>query len=170
MRRWFESAFPEWTLPSSLVLKTQKKGWEDEFEVEKATYAKLKPLQGIVIPKLYGQVSYDKTRSLLLSDVGGVNLSTPAGSLLELSEFRRLLRQALTAIAQFGVEHGDQKLDNYHLVDGKIMVVDFEVVNNEPRSEEQLKLTVESGEDWLADWYDRNRYYMLETGQLSIPA
>jgi hypothetical protein len=31
-----EELFPEWSLPSRLVLKTCEDGWDEEFEVEKS--------------------------------------------------------------------------------------------------------------------------------------
>ncbi|KAK0732275.1 hypothetical protein B0H67DRAFT_478096, partial [Lasiosphaeris hirsuta] len=42
-------------LPTNIVLKKQKEEWGDEFDTEKATYEKLKCLQGLVIPICYGQ-------------------------------------------------------------------------------------------------------------------
>ncbi|KAH6628907.1 hypothetical protein F5144DRAFT_605015 [Chaetomium tenue] len=84
---WFQSCFHEWALPGQLVLKKQKDGWDEEFETEKATYAKLVPLQGVVIPRCFGQLRYEGTRALLLSDIGGVCLATPEGGLLDLGDF-----------------------------------------------------------------------------------
>lgn len=86
---WFQSCFPEWALPGQLVLKKQKDGWDEEFETEKAMYAKLAPLQDVVIPRCFGQLRYEGTRALLLSDIGGVCLATPEGGLLDLGDFRR---------------------------------------------------------------------------------
>ncbi|KAM7209877.1 hypothetical protein V8F06_014742 [Rhypophila decipiens] len=59
------------------VNKKQKEGWEEEFHMEKAAYARLRPLQGIVIPEFLGEVRCDKTRAILLSDIGGACLATP---------------------------------------------------------------------------------------------
>ena len=58
---WFRSSFPEWILPPRLVLKTMKKGWDEEFDNEKATYAKRRSLQGVVIPNLFGELRYGNT-------------------------------------------------------------------------------------------------------------
>lgn len=38
--------------------------------------------------------------------------------MLELGEFRRKVRQALTALSRFGVLQDDTKLDNFHPTDG----------------------------------------------------
>lgn len=52
------SYFPEWTVPARHILKQQKVGWDDEFEIETATYALLRLLQGLVIPEYCGELSY----------------------------------------------------------------------------------------------------------------
>ncbi len=171
MQAWFESSFPEWTLPPQLILKKQKKNWEEEFEAEKAVYAKLRPLQGTVVPKLFGEVQYDNTRALLMSDIGGVCLAAPEGGMLELDEFRRLIRQALTTLSRFGVLQDDTKLDNFHLTDGKVMVVDLEMTSNEnqqPLMDEQLEFGINCTVDFLAKFYQDNQYCFWEDGILSV--
>ncbi|KAK5662930.1 hypothetical protein OQA88_6342 [Cercophora sp. LCS_1] len=171
IQTWFESSFPEWTLPPQLILKKQKKNWEEEFEAEKAAYAKLRPLQGTVVPKLFGELRYDNTRALLMSDIGGVCLAAPEGGMLELDEFRRLIRQALTAPSRFGVLQDDTKLDNFHLTDGKVMVVDLEMTSNEnqqPLTDEQLEFGINCAVDFLAGFYESNQYCFWEDGILSV--
>ncbi|KXX77149.1 hypothetical protein MMYC01_207561 [Madurella mycetomatis] len=168
IRTWFESSFPEWTIPSQLILKKQKEGWDEEFEMEKATYAKLRSFQGIVIPKLFGEVRCDNTRALLLSDIGGVCLATPEGALLELADFRRLLCQALTALSQLRILQEDIKLDNFHLVDDKVMIVDLEKVSEEPLSDQDLDFGIKSAVDSLTTFYERNQYCFWKEGLVSI--
>jgi hypothetical protein len=124
-------------------VKKQKDGWEEEFGSEKATYARLRSLQGIVIPEFLGEVRYENTRALLLSDIGGECLATPQGALLEVADFRRMPFQALTALSQFGILQVDEKVENLHYVRDKIMVVDWEMVTQGHISEEDLKLDVE---------------------------
>lgn len=168
IRTWFESSLPEWTLPSRLILKKHKEGWDDEFEMEKATYTKLRSLQGIVISRLFGELRYDNTRALLLSDIGGVCLATPEGSLLELADFRRLLYQALTTLSHFKILQEDVKLDNFHLTNDKVMIVDLEKVSEESLSDEDLDFGIKSAVDSLAAFYERNQYYFWEEGLISI--
>ncbi|KAK0701107.1 hypothetical protein B0T21DRAFT_379317 [Apiosordaria backusii] len=167
-RAWFGSFFPEWNLPSRVVLKKEKKGWEEEFEMEKATYARLRPLQGTVIPKFLGELRCDNTRALLLSDIGGVCLATPEGALLEVADFRRMLYQALTAVSQFRILQEDIKLDNFHHIGDKIMVVDLERVSEEPLSDEQLDLGIKYAVDSLAARYEDNQFCFWEDGLITI--
>ncbi|KAL2017963.1 hypothetical protein VTK56DRAFT_1495 [Thermocarpiscus australiensis] len=169
VRGWLDSSFPEWNLPSRVILKKQKEGWEEEFEMEKATYAKLRPLQGIVIPRLLGELRYDNARALLLSDIGGACLATPEGALLEPADLRRMLCQALTALSHFGISQDDIKLDNFQLTGDKIMMVDLERVNEvHLLGKEELDLGVKDTVDILADNYDSNQYCFWEDGLISI--
>ncbi|KAK4241748.1 hypothetical protein C8A03DRAFT_12019 [Achaetomium macrosporum] len=170
IQAWFESSFPEWTLPPRLILKKQK-NWEEEFEAEKAAYTKLRPLQGTVVPRLFGELQYDNTTALLMSDIGGVCLAAPEGGMLELDEFRRVVRQALTALSRFGVLQDDTKLDNFHLTHGRVMVVDFEMTSNEnqqPLTDEQLEFGIDCAVDSLAKSYEDNQYCFWEDGILSV--
>ena len=133
---WIQDKLPEWCLPENIVFKIQKDDWAEEFERERAIYEQLRPLQGVVIPHCYGCVNYDGKRALILSNIGGACLATPAGAVLAEKDLKPLLSQALTALAQMGVAHDDTKLDNFHLVtnDGKdkIMIVDLEIVDTSP--------------------------------------
>ncbi|KAK4206522.1 hypothetical protein QBC37DRAFT_458617 [Rhypophila decipiens] len=109
LRSWAQSSFPEWFLPTNIVLKRQKDGWDEEFDAERSTYQDLACLQGIVIPTCYGQVQHDGKRAL------------------------SLFEQALGTLASHGISHGDLKLDNFHLV-GKpgnraMFIVDLENVD-----------------------------------------
>ncbi|KAM4062913.1 hypothetical protein HRG_013787 [Hirsutella rhossiliensis] len=130
LRSWVQSTFPEWMLPTNIVLKKQKDDWEDEFNTEEATYERLRSLQGHVIPICYGQIEYDGARALILSDVGGACLAEPEGAMLNEKELRPLLNRALSALASCCISHDDIKLDNFHLVGQDhariIMVVDLE--------------------------------------------
>lgn len=42
--------------------------------------------------------------------------------MLDLGEFRRLVRQALTVHSRWGVLQDDAKSDHFHLTDGRVMV------------------------------------------------
>lgn len=140
LRHWLQSTFPEWYLPPNIVLKKEKEGWEEEFNTELATYDKLRCLQGHVIPVCYGQIEYDGARALILSDVGGECLADPEGATLEENELRPLLDQALSALAELRISHSDLKLDNFRLVNGTIMAVDLERVDEHASKEEAQEL------------------------------
>ncbi|KAK3905070.1 hypothetical protein C8A05DRAFT_31116 [Staphylotrichum tortipilum] len=58
----------------TIILKKLKPKWDDEFDNEKLMYARLRPLQGSVIPVFFGEASLDGCRALILSDVGRVTL------------------------------------------------------------------------------------------------
>jgi hypothetical protein len=165
---WFQSCFPEWALPGQLVLKKQKDGWDEEFETEKATYAKLAPLQDVVIPRCFGQLRYEGTRALLLSDIGGVCLATPEGGLLDLGDFRRMMRQALDAFLPFGILQDDSKLDNYHLVGDKIMVVDLERVSDGLTDKQFISSLIESEVKRLAQCYEEHQLCLWMDGFVTI--
>ncbi|KAK4115961.1 hypothetical protein N656DRAFT_775960 [Canariomyces notabilis] len=134
LRSWANASFPEWFLPTKIVLKKQKDGWEEEFDNEIAVYERLKCLQGLVIPRCYGQAQYEGTRALVLSDIGGVCVVEPEGAVLSVQDMRLLFDQALRALASRGITHDDLKLDNFHLInnngrDWAIRVVDLERIN-----------------------------------------
>jgi hypothetical protein len=61
-------------LPPTVILKKQKPQWEDQFNTEKKAYDLLKPIQGIVIPKFYGEAMYDTSPALVLSAITGTTL------------------------------------------------------------------------------------------------
>jgi hypothetical protein len=150
-------------LPEKIVLKKQKQGWDEEFDTEKATYEKLKHLQGHVIPELFGQVVYQGTRALVFSYVGEANMARPEGTILDsatgeeltLTEFRAMVAQALSMLFENGISHDDLKLDNFHRFDGtgrrKIMVLDLEQVTEVPKNERDERASI--AVDWLARRY-----------------
>jgi hypothetical protein len=170
------SAFPEWTLPGNIVLKKQKDDWEDEFDVELATYEKLKCLQGHIIPRLLGEIECEGTRALVFSDLGGASMADAAGATLKNgttlseSEFRRLSADALGALAACGILHDDLKLDNFlrlenHKGDSVIMIVDLEQVYEVESKEERLR-QVEGNADLLAERYGKHLTCMRNDGLL----
>ncbi|EFY91838.1 hypothetical protein MAC_02123 [Metarhizium acridum CQMa 102] len=93
LRGLVDNLFPEWSLPSRLVLKRSSR---------------------IVVPKCY--------------DIGGECVGSPAGAIVEMDGFRRMMRAALTDMARFGVLPDDIRLENFRVVGNRIMVVDFEMV------------------------------------------
>ncbi len=75
---------------------------------------------------LYGEARVDDRPALILLDIGGFMLCDPKAGHLTKEELQRLLNTALGALVSLGVSHDDNKLDNYHLVGDKIMVLDLE--------------------------------------------
>ncbi|KAK3937552.1 hypothetical protein QBC46DRAFT_392492 [Diplogelasinospora grovesii] len=108
---WAKTRWPEWFLPRN----------EEEFENETRMYARLRELQGTVIPICYGLViCYEQQVPAL------------AGVILK-DRLAKLLRDVFKALARCGVGHGDLKLDNLHLIRDnglKVMVVDLESVKD----------------------------------------
>ncbi len=169
VRRWVETRFPEWTLPDRLVLKRQKKGWAREFNTERAAYERLRPLQGVVIPRYFGEVRYRNRRTMVLEDIGGESLATPAGMLVKLDEFRRLLFQALNAFAPFRLLHSDTKLDNFHLTGGRIMVVDLERVGKGSFANKcRASIFLQGKVDYLSSWYRELQHYYWKRGLIAV--
>ncbi|KOS18220.1 hypothetical protein ESCO_002869 [Escovopsis weberi] len=117
---------PEWFLPPLIVVKSQKPDWDDEFDDELDTYRRLRSLQGSVIPRHFGTARVAGLRAHILSDVGGFSLPLKGASGIEDSAFRDMLMRALGALAFQGFIHDDLKLDNFHLVGDRIVVLDLE--------------------------------------------
>ncbi|KAI1113868.1 hypothetical protein F5Y14DRAFT_416882 [Nemania sp. NC0429] len=112
-------------------MKSQRKEEEELFETELRAYHQLKAVQGILVPKLYGQVKHNRTKFLLLEDVGGVSLSSPEGALLDLEKVSELLQECFRTLHSFNVHQLDPNPGNYQLVDGKLKALDFEIVDFE---------------------------------------
>jgi len=168
IRSRFESAIPEWTIPSQLIVKKVKEKWGEEFNREKAAYAQLEPLQGIVIPKLFGEVRYENTRALLLSDIGGACLAMPEGGLLELDDLRRLLNEAFAAFVPFRILQQDSKLDSFHLIGDRIMCVDLEILGQEPLSDEDLYANIKCEVNHLVKCYEEHQDCLWKDGYITI--
>ncbi|KAH7211205.1 hypothetical protein BKA60DRAFT_610574 [Fusarium oxysporum] len=165
---WLQSKFPEWFLPDKIVLKRQKENWEEEFGHEVITYNRLRPIQGLTIPKLYGKIQYANTRALILSDIGGSSLSTPDGAVLDEKDIVPLLHQALSSLNEYGVCHDDTKLDNFHLVANegkdKIIIVDLESTDFDQTKEELAYMAKNKTKSLLLQYQDHLKYE-----KMSIP-
>lgn len=120
-----------------------------------------------MVPEFLGELTYDRTRAVLLSDVGGACLAVAGGALLEAAELRRLLYQALAATAQYGVIQGNFKLDNFHLVGDRIMVVDLEKVSEVPAGE-SIDTAIEWTLNRLVELYQNHQYCMWEDGYIAV--
>jgi hypothetical protein len=81
---WVKRIFPEWFIPSHVVLKAQKQPDRGEeqtvielFDTEVKAYHRLKPVQGLVVPNLYGLCRYNGMRALILDHLSGLSLASP---------------------------------------------------------------------------------------------
>jgi hypothetical protein len=140
-RDWLESRRPEFSLPPRVVMKREKLGWSEEYDNEKSIHRLLTPIQGAVVPRLYGEVMCPPTRragtrALIISDVGGVPLCRSPG--LDVQQLEAMLCQAFQALAVLKVDHEDYKMDNYHVVGDKIMVIDFDTATTMNRPDDYL--------------------------------
>ena len=96
------------------------------FDTELKAYNRLKPLQGVVVPRCFGEACYEGTRALVLADVGGHSLATPEAGTLTLDQLSSMLQECYRGLHGFGVHQEDSLPGNFMLVDGKLMAVDFE--------------------------------------------
>lgn len=169
------SVFPEWSLPDNVILKMQKNGHEENFDAERSAYDKLACLQGHVIPVLFGQIDYNGTYALLLSDTRGSSMAEPEGILLEdgdvlsETELQNMLYQTLGTIAAFRLSQDDIKRDHFRRVDhlnGRaIMVVDLERVG-EVTSVEEERIMKKTAVTALLREYKRHVQFMRDNGLL----
>ncbi|KAL7919519.1 hypothetical protein ACQKWADRAFT_191914 [Trichoderma austrokoningii] len=123
LRKWF----PEWYLPRHIVLKTQKQNWENEFHAERRFYKALARLQGSYIPRYLGAAEFNGIKSHVLSDVGGICMADIDEDDVAIAPaIERLFRQTITVVAVLGHYQNDMRLDNFHLVGNRIVIVDLE--------------------------------------------
>lgn len=148
--------------------RNTKHGWEEEFDAEKAAHAKLRPLQGIVIPEYLGELDYGIARAHLLSDEGGASLATPEVALVEATEMERMLRQAMLALSELGVLQGDTKLDNFHVDGDKIMVLDLERLDGGGMSRDELLSMVECEVEELMRRYESTQDALWNSGTITV--
>lgn len=128
-------------------------------DTEVKAYSRLKPLQGVVIPTYYGCLHDNGTRALILEYLGGISMSSPEGTTLQLEELSTLLQPCYRALHAFSVHHNDPNLSNFRLVNGKIMVLDLESAVFDLPAKDQaffMKTSIEH----LAEMYlDMQAYY-----------
>lgn len=138
-------------------MKKQKDEWDDQFDTDKATYEKLRCLQGLVIPTCYGQVQYEGTRALVLSDIGGACVAEPEGAVLREHDVRTLFDQARIALANQGISHDG--------VNKAIMIAHLERINELP-PEKDRAWVVQADVDFLMQAYQDHLDCLREDGLL----
>lgn len=148
-----------WSLPSTVIVKKQKPKGKEEFTTELYTYKRLSALQGKQLPVCYGEACCDGTRALVLDDVGGVSL-LHRSALVETSEeqIKTMILKAYGPMIDQGIAYDDWKPDNFHLVNGKIVILDLEHAYE--LDEDEREYTIEIGlEAFLARWKRARRQY-----------
>ncbi|PNY27840.1 Uncharacterized protein TCAP_02243 [Tolypocladium capitatum] len=162
---WLIANWPEWFLPPTVILKRQKPGWREEFDREVNAYHQLESLQGDVIPQLYGQTlccqGKATRRAMVLSDVGDMAFCEADFPPIDVHLLTNMLEDAYRAIAKFGLFQVDCKLDNCHLFDGKIVILDLEQLGPLPH-DATTEQTVRSVTDYLVDWWEKRQSFLRD--------
>lgn len=138
-------------LPSTIIVKQQKFGWEDEFQQEIQAYKVLENLQGTIIPIFFGQGFFDSLDALVISEVRGITLHYLARGNFDVhhEELKMHLEKALCAFDRHKAIYWDAKPDNFLFCadalpeKSKVMVVDLEQVEF-PRNLQPWHYTINS--------------------------
>ncbi|KAJ3469507.1 hypothetical protein MRS44_003572 [Fusarium solani] len=157
-----KSVIPGNFLPSRIVIKKLKPGWNDEFKNEKIMYERLLSLQGSLIPKCFGETTVHGTRALILSEVDGVESCNQKFPCLEPPEFQRRIEEAFAELAKFGLAYGDLKLDNFLLVGDRVVIVDLESVWED--TPDEIEYANETHVEHLISMYERHLDGMSNDG------
>ncbi|CAI7568546.1 unnamed protein product [Penicillium viridicatum] len=124
-----------YNLPSIVIVKQQKIGWEDEFQQEIQTYKSLETLQE-TIPIFFGRDFFNGLDALVVSEVKGITLHDLARGNFDVhqEELNMRLEKALCAFDRRKAVYWDAKPDNFLFCadnipeKNKVMVVDLEQV------------------------------------------
>ncbi|CAK7204346.1 hypothetical protein SEUCBS139899_007101 [Sporothrix eucalyptigena] len=145
MQRLVWWLWPRYTLPDCVIVKLRSSGHIEAFENEQATYRKLAPLQGDLIPRFYGEALVERddddkkhrkylgghTWASVISFLPWPNLFQQPEPVLTVQDFQARIEVAVDAIMAHGVVHIDEKLDNILLHDdGRILFIDLEITDN----------------------------------------
>lgn len=150
-------------LPPTIIVKQLTPTWDAEFDAEQRIYQKLAPIQSRVIPTFYGEGRVCNndgtgTRALLLSDVGDTSLHSAAAGALSKTALKARLKPAVRALLELGVEPADQNPCNYHLVEDRVMLLDFEDAGEvDPAEVDELAEAVADGAaHWTTFYHQHN--------------
>ncbi|KAM3428229.1 hypothetical protein MY4824_008969 [Beauveria thailandica] len=155
-----------WSLPTTIVVKKLKPNSDNEFTNELRMYEKLKSLQGKQIPVCYGEAYCDGTRALVLEDVGGVSLYHRS-ALVEMSEeqIAQMILASYLPMIGLNLAYDDWKLDNFHLVDGRIVFLDLEYVYELDYDPEQA---IQLGQAAILERWNQFREQYEEYGEIEM--
>jgi len=144
LRKTFGDIWPQWLLPSVVILKTLKTDWDNEkhYKREKErerklelqreidTYQEIKAFQGSLYPRFFGEVEVNGISDtvcipgipgipgILISDIGGKTLCDVDTKELSAKRLRQLVKPPIRELVAIGKELTDLKLDNFHLIKG----------------------------------------------------
>jgi len=92
-------------------------------------------------------VTYGTFPALVFSAIAGTTLFDLSRREFPQSKEKALkkgIQDAFEALTQYGVEYGDQKLDNFLWVDERVMIIDFEMVRFDAWEENGNSATADS--------------------------
>jgi hypothetical protein len=112
----------------------------------------LKSLQGHYIPICYGEVNFNGSRALLLSDVGGYSLNGQNVREIDRDVLRKMLHEAIRSVNNYLIEPPEMKLEHFHVVDDHIVMLDWEGKGG--IAEEDAELCCNEAVDHLMDMYN----------------
>lgn len=149
-----------------MVLKCQKRGTDVEyaddeqlerfFEAEHQAYNRLRPIQGLAIPRCYGLTNFGGRKASILQHCLGHSLEQPEATTLSFSDSKRLLGDSFKQMADQGAVQ-DTNISNFILapVEQSIMAVDLEHVIF-PSTPEDIELSsLLSMQDTLGSYLGR---------------
>ncbi|KAM6540281.1 hypothetical protein FALCPG4_002002 [Fusarium falciforme] len=157
-----KSVIPGYFLPSRIVVKKLKLGWNDEFKNEKSMYERLLSLQGRLIPKCFGETTVHGSHVLIFSEVNGIESCNQKFPCLEPLEFQRRVEEAFAGLAKYGLAYGDLKLDNLLLVGDRVVIVDLESVWED--TPDEIEYANETHVEHLISMYERHLEGMSNDG------
>lgn len=165
VRYRIRQCFSEWFLSHLIILKIEKQGQTELFNTEVGAYSMLRPLQGFTVPRCYGLARFNGMRSLALQNIGGSSLIEPHGLTLGSKELSALLQGCHRELHINGVHQEDPQLSNFRLVNGRIMVLDFERVAFN-LSECDRVLFMKTNIEHVATKYHERQVMEFENGNL----
>ncbi|KAJ6003794.1 hypothetical protein N7540_011195 [Penicillium herquei] len=118
-------------LPKSVIVKQQKDNGREEFAIEVLAYKRLERLQGKVIPKFFGEGSFNGRPCFYISEVDGITLHDLAKhTQVDVAEgtLKNQLENVFRELHEFGAEPEDLNLGNFLWSDGNVMVIDLEEI------------------------------------------
>ncbi len=83
------------------------------------------------MPRFLGDAEFNNSPSIVVSYIDGTRSHRQCPTPLPAEEFERQIEAILCRFTTLGVVYDDPKLDNFMVVNGRVMVVDLESVYEE---------------------------------------